>query len=1187
MGSRIVALCALLLCLALAPMAPAGVPEIPRLRIVGVAQGLPSSDIKALARDADGYIWMGTADGLARFDGVGVQVWQHDPGKSGSLPGNLVQALHVDKANRVWVAVENAGLVWLDADRQVLRHVRGEQHPVLRSEDVWALASDADGLWIGTFGGGLYRLRMQAGSQQPRIEALAGDGQGLPSDTVLSLAVAADGRIWVATDKGLASFVEGQPARPEPLPGDVPMPLVYSVTLQADGLWVGTSVGVFQRDAGGRWSQPSWSSMFERPRAMTGIASEQDGSRWIISQRGLWRARAGGVPEQVPLGGPGISRAIGTLLLDDNGALWVPVFGAGLGYLRTDWRRLAQFSQHLGGLRGESYFGMAAARDGGVWLAGSNGEVERLDRAGNVHVQGEHLRQRMAGTRLSAALEDASGRLWLGHRTGLLRVDVHGAVTEWHAGSASDPVPRGFISHLRGDRADRLWLVVPGAGVQRRNGDNGKVELDLPAGDASGLGMADIKAMVLDAQEQPWLATSSGVLRFDPRRERFEPVPGLDGEAVNALDFDAAGDLWLQRLSGLSHYRQQGGGWQRMQQVGIDEGLPAVAAAAMAVDHHGQVWLSTTRGLYCWQPQKRLLQRFGVQDGLGSQEFLDRALALAADGTLAAASNDGSVLLVDTDMPLMPARTPTLRIDGAWVRRNANWSAVPVSTGMTLAPGERELRLSARLLAFDDPAANRYWTMLEGYDEQWVPQFGDAQRVYSGLAPGNYRWRVRASDAAGNAAQEQVLAVRVQPAWWATWWARGLLLAALLAALAWVIVQYRQRLRRRHAWALAEQQRQLAEQASQAKTRFLATLGHEVRTPMTGVLGMSELLLDTELDTRQRSHVQSIRSAGEHLLRLVNDALDLSRIEAGKLELNPTDFDLHALIGEVVNLSAPLADRRGLQLAEHIDADIPDALHGDRTRIEQILLNLLGNAIKFTERGHVILEVAALQPQGVRFTVADTGPGLNEEQKQRLFRRFEQADRARTNARYGGSGLGLAISQELAAAMHGRIDVESTPGQGTRFTVALPLPSAHPLLPQPDAPRAKAHGEGLDLLLVEDDPTVAEVLIGMLRAQGHRVVHATHGLMALGEMAARRFDMALLDLDLPGMDGLALARQLRAQGFTAPLLAVTARADADAEPQALAAGFDAFVRKPMTSAMLAEAVEALCPPASGPSTRPA
>src|SRR5690606_36056048 len=378
----------------------------------------------------------------------------------------------------------------------------------------------------------------------------------------------------------------------------------------------------------------------------------------------------------------------------------------------------------------------------------------------------------------------------------------------------------------------------------------------------------------------------------------------------------------------------------------------------------------------------------------------------------------------------------------------------------------------------------------------------------------------------------------VRPPWWQAPWARAALVLVALLLLWKMAADYRRRLRRRHAWQMAEHQREVAEQASQAKSRFLATLGHEVRTPMTGVLGMSELLLGTALDERQRGYTESIRNAGRHLMRLVNDALDLARIEAGKLELDASPFDLQALVGDVVALIEPVARRGGRECRASLDARVPRWVRGDAVRLRQSVLTLRGNAIKFTERGHVALD---LRPHGdgVRVTVGDSGPGLNDEQKQRLFRRFEQAEGARTAARYGGSGLGLAICRELADAMGGRIEVDSAPGQGTRFHVDLPLAAVSPPAAAAPKPGAAALAPGpLRLLLVEDDPTVAEVIAGLLRAQGHDVVHAAHGLAALTEAAAHRFDAGLLDLDLPGIDGFALARQLRATGFDRPLLAV-------------------------------------------------
>jgi CheY-like chemotaxis protein len=271
---------------------------------------------------------------------------------------------------------------------------------------------------------------------------------------------------------------------------------------------------------------------------------------------------------------------------------------------------------------------------------------------------------------------------------------------------------------------------------------------------------------------------------------------------------------------------------------------------------------------------------------------------------------------------------------------------------------------------------------------------------------------------------------------------------------------------------------------------------------------------------------------------------------------------------------------------------------GDPLRLKQILLNLLGNAIKFTERGEVGLRIesariseisssldetndaatdGAPMPGELLIVVYDTGLGMDEAQLKRLFQRFEQADGARTAARYGGTGLGLAISRELALAMGGTIEVRSETGRGTEFELRLPLPAA-PEVPQrgivetePPTPSGR-DVEWRVILLVEDDPTVAEVLIGLLERQGHRVVHAAHGLAAMTEASLGRFDLALIDLDLPGIDGCALAEALHGNGFVAPKIAITARAEAAAESQAMAAGFVAFLRKPIGGERLRTAI---------------
>lgn len=276
--------------------------------------------------------------------------------------------------------------------------------------------------------------------------------------------------------------------------------------------------------------------------------------------------------------------------------------------------------------------------------------------------------------------------------------------------------------------------------------------------------------------------------------------------------------------------------------------------------------------------------------------------------------------------------------------------------------------------------------------------------------------------------------------WWRTWWVWGACAALALAGCVWAWQAAHRRAQRWLALQRTRTECELASRALAAKTRFLADLGHEVRTPMTGIMGMSELLLATRLDPDQRTYAETIHRAGQHLLRLVNDVLEFSRGGTETPGRDPRPLDLQALVSEVCGLMAPMAQRQGLEFRSHLASALPQWVSGDGTGVRQILINLLNNAIKFTECGRVELMVQAVEPAGVRFTVADSGPGLTAEQQSRLFQRFEQGEGARTAARYGGFGLGLSICRDLASAMGGTILVDSSPGNGARFVVELPLP---------------------------------------------------------------------------------------------------------------------------------------------------
>jgi signal transduction histidine kinase/ligand-binding sensor domain-containing protein/CheY-like chemotaxis protein len=1159
-------------------------------KFYGDDEGLKNLVVQVVVQDRAGFLWVGTQNGLYRYDGSRFTTFS----KAEGLPGTRIESLHVAADGTLWVGTRS-GLARRVRERfeavpmklkqgGLAQGIVGRQGIATDAKGYMYLATER-GLVQGTSAGGF-----------DLVPAASGGEQG-----VASVFLDAQGKVWFGCDTSLC-LLEKDGAHDVGKQFALPSAIWWAILGSIDGdLWVRGDKELYRRRVGAATFE-KLSGLAETNNATPTLALDPEDRLLVPTDDGLALQTKDGWEMIHVNDGLGDS-AIATVVKDQEGSIWLGLMGSGLarwlGY--GEWHSWTQKED----LRDSAVWSIAKDSDGKVWIGSRFGLNYGDPRAPKLTWK----EQRVEGVEFARSVAPAAnGSLWIAADSkGIVQFHPKsGRTRPYSLGSRADAL------HVLVDRQQRVWVSTRRGLFRGTAGPGGEFQFE----QLKPPGTDPDESFVFAAQDafgQVWVAGNNGLVRFaDKDTRRFTVNDGLRSNGVAQVAPAPNGlSVWIgyRDAFGLTHLTVGGGavGVEHVTSSGTS-GLRSDKSMFLGYDGQGRLWAGTDRGADVFDQTR--WHHFGRSDGLISDDCNSQAFLATEDGVWIGTSR-GLARFQQRMVPL-PEVPPTVVFTS--VRFGGmEWNG---DSTVEIPYDQRALTVHFAALTFAHESSVTYHYSIGDLDEEttgtdltFLPGSGvQTLEVMAQNAPG--RWSLEPAR----------IEFRVATPWFLSWWFRlaGVGVMLILGRYMWQRRTYRleaerhrleqavtarthelsiEKARAEHETAMVHEQKVEierllveAQQASKLKSEFLANMSHEIRTPMNGVLGMTDIVLSTQLDAEQREYLEAARFSADSLLTIINDILDFSKIEAGRLDLNPIEFSLPECLEDSAKIfTVPLRSKK-LEYHCELAGDIPKQLIGDPDRLRQVLLNLVGNAVKFTETGTISIHVRreGENASGVllHFEVRDTGIGIPVDKCKVIFESFRQADGS-TTRKYGGTGLGLTICSRLVELMSGAIWVESELGKGSRFqfTARFGLASrtsedlasmARAISPSV-APGAHPNAP-LRVLLAEDNAINQRLATRLLEKRGHKVDVTATGREALEKLQTGHYDVVLMDVQMPDMDGLqatALIREREAGlGMHTPIIALTAHTMKGDRERCLNAGMDDFITKPVNAEELIAVVEA-------------
>jgi signal transduction histidine kinase/ligand-binding sensor domain-containing protein/DNA-binding response OmpR family regulator len=1159
--------------------------------------------VRSIIQDKKGYLWFATYSGLDRYDGAGFKSYKHIPGDSSSITNGFLQCILEDKSGHLWIGTTN-GLEEFNPTTETFKHYKPFRQITAfewNKNNVHSIIEDKDGyIWLGT-GDGLNKFDPLTGIFSHYRHNVS-DKRSLRHNSVFALLEDKKGRIWIGTGNGLdrfdkktESFIHcwNDSIEREGFYKDWIKNKNWITALYEDNnetLWVGTQGGLLELN-----SERSQFILYENDKndsesisfyGVTSIYFENESSIWVGTWNGLNLLDKKSKKFSRYYHSDKVltslsNNSIASLLRERSGTLWVTTYGGGVNkvnrtvypfkqYKEQSWKEVNRFSS-------ASIMDIKESCDGSIWIATPIDLIKFYPLTGRMENQKIYKNVRIV-------YEDRKENLWLGYNTssgrGLYKFDSSEKlinITD-SAGNKFPYLVNGFVEY----NDSLLWVCTEDIGaivVVNTNTNKFSIKAKI---------FTTLNVIHLDKTGLLWIGTrEAGLFCFDPLQNKIveyflsgkKNSEGLSGNTILTIHEDENEIMWLGTNMGLNKFDKKE---KKFYHFTESNGLPHNWVYLIFEDFKDNLWVSTLKGISKFIPSENRFKNYDVLEGLVSPDRSGVGCQ-TANGDIYMVSLGGLTKLHPDsikDNPYIPPIVITNFI--------VDNERVTVADCFELPFSSDHLTIEFAALSYIRPEKNQYAYKLEGLDDDWNYVGTKNYASYTNLDYGEYVFRVKGSNNDGIWNEAGISAkIIIHPPWWSTGWAfsaYGLILIFILYSIRTYDLK---RHRLKHQLDLEHEHAEKLEELDRIKSRFFANISHEFRTPLTLIVGPAEQILSNHADETAQKNAGLIKNNANNMLTLIDQLLDLSKLDSGRLELKAAEQNIIPFLKGIVMSFESMATVNKIKLNLNMTED-KLMVYFDREKMETVIKNLLSNAFKFTPKEkEIAVSLLKENEDFITIKVSDTGIGISEEQLPKIFDRFYQVNSAHIR-KHGGTGIGLSLTKELVELHHGSISVDSKKGEWTEFKIILPLGKEHLItkeiaevdyqtpieklvIDKTEFIRPTNHNTNLEnlitnkniILIVEDNRDVREFIKDSLGKEYHfeEAENGQEGIIKAEEFIP---DLIISDLMMPKMDGNEMTRRLKSDQKTShiPIIMLTAKSGQENKIKGLETGADDFLTKP-------------------------